>query len=909
MLECNNHKYDVLCLSEHFLCEAEIEVFHVQNYAVASFFARKQHIHGGSIILCKNDIKYVPKHDLVMLSNEMHCEIAAVEIIQLDFIIITVYRPPNGDYNIFLDTMTLLLENIFNSGKYIIINGDFNIHFNCNNAYKHNFLDTMNSYGFVHRVFENTRLNTCIDNILINFDDILNHDINVFNPSLSDHCAVNIGVDISALHKHKHKTEVIFSRPITTKGKFDLYHLLSNETWPFLNSNLNADEKHHLFLNTILQYRDIAFPLTKKQIQVGRVTKISWFNEELREMRENLRFLNDLYSNFRTVNLADRLKRYKYKYKKAINEAKQRANTKYIQNSDNIAKAAWDIINTNRKHVSSTGRTDIHANDFNNFFTDIADNILADLPDPATAFDEYLGRANTTGQEISFSFREVTFIEVRNAINNLKNKHSKDIYGLNIILIKSLTDLLVVPLTKLFNQSIKEGVYPSCFKIVKLIPVFKKGDQGDLNNYRPIALIPVISKIFELLLKNQLEEYFESNHLLVAEQFGFRKNKSTVLAINKLCETIIEGFEAGEFVGATFCDLSKAFDCVSHEILFKKLEHYGVHPLSLNLLRSYLNNRIQITSYEGSLSEDRINRHGVPQGSILGPLLFLIYMNDITVALPQSAVLYADDTSFTCSSTDYAELKICMEASISRAGDWFAAERLCLNQSKTENIIFSLRTHEEVNNPCSIKFLGIHLDPTLKFDSHVDHIAKKISRNIFVLKNLTNTVAQEVCTLAFHALVQSICSYGILIWGHSPHANRIFSLQRKAMRVLAKLQYRSDAKDSFRHLNIMTLPSKYIFECLLHAKNNNQIYITSQDVHNHDTRRKGDLRIDYLRLKKSWNATLCYAPLFYNKLPESVRSLQYKLFRKVIKTYLTNKAFYKFEEFLNSAVTVSEFKL
>lgn len=129
------------------------------------------------------------------------------------------------------------------------------------------------------------------------------------------------------------------------------------------------------------------------------------------------------------------------------------------------------------------------------------------------------------------------------------------------------------------------------------------------------------------------------------------------------------------------------------------------------------------------------------------------------------------------------------------------------------------------------------------------------------------------------------------------------------MRVLAKLQYRSDAKDSFRHLNIMTLPSKYIFECLLHAKNNNQIYITSQDVHNHDTRRKGDLRIDYLRLKKSWNATSCYAPLFYNKLPESVRSLQYKLFRKVIKTYLTNKAFYTFEEFLNSAVTISEFKL
>ena len=324
-------------LLQFFLCEAEIEILHVQNYTVASFFARKQHIHGGSLILCKNYIKYVPKHDLVMLSNEMHCEIAAVEIIQLDFIIITVYRPPNGDYNIFLDTMTLLLENIFNSGKYIILNGDFNINFNCNNAKKHNFLDTINSYGFVHTVFENTRLNTCIDNILINFVDTLNHDINVFNPLLSDHCAVNIGVDISILDKHKYKTKAIFTRPITTKGKFELYHILLNEMWPFLNSNINADEKHDLFLKTILQYRDIAFPLTRKQVQVGRGTKLSWFNEELREMRENLRLLNDLYSNFRTINLADSLKRYKYKYKNAINEAKERANTKYIQNSDNIA--------------------------------------------------------------------------------------------------------------------------------------------------------------------------------------------------------------------------------------------------------------------------------------------------------------------------------------------------------------------------------------------------------------------------------------------------------------------------------------------------------------------------------------------------------------------------------------------
>lgn len=903
-MESSEENYNVLCFTEHFLCEDEAESVKLNGYTVASYFVRKQHIHGGAIIFCKDDMSCKQRCDLVSLSSEMNGEIAAIEIISLNLIVLTLYRPPGGDFNIFLDIIVLLLDRIAMLNKYIILNGDFNIQFNQNNTKKHTFLDAVHSFGLIEQIFENTRYNACIDNIFVNFANIITFNVNVFNPLLSDHNAVNINIDKSMLTDKctTQKGEYISYRQITRRGKIQMYNLLENEDWSFINTDLQLDEKFEIFLDKLIYIRNTTFPIVKKHIRSKNKNKINWFNNELREMRENLRLLNNLYCSFKTQNLLVSLKKYRYKYRQAINQAKQKANSEYIRKADNAGKAAWQVINIERKKACSTGGTDIHANDFNEFFASTADSILKNLPNSNKNHNEYLGKVKRE-VNISFSFREVTFIEVRDAINQLKNKHSKDIYDLDIVLIKSLKDNLIYPLTKLFNQSIREGIYPSAFKIVKIIPVFKKGDCNILSNYRPIALIPVLSKILELLLKNQLYEYFESNNILMEQQFGFRKGKTTVEALNKLCENIIEGFEEGEFVGSTFCDLSKAFDCVSHKILLNKLAYYGVNAVGLKLLNSYLSDRTQITLYEGVFSDEKGTKHGVPQGSILGPLLFLIYVNDVHIAntIDSKIILYADDTTIIQSNTDYNILESSMETSVSCTEDWFATNFLSLNVSKTETMIFALRKITKPDNPDTVQFLGVYLDPTLKFDCHVERVCSKISKGIFLLKKLKKNVEQKVCMMAYHALIQSICSYAILVWGHSPHAKRVFASQRRAVRVLADLDYRADVRVAFTELNIMTLPSRYIFECLIYARNNLDEYKTSSDIHSHDTRTRENLRMEYQRLHKSANSTLHYSPLFYNKLPPAVKSLEINKFKSAIKTYLTKYAFYTFSEFLESS--------
>lgn len=371
-------------------------------------------------------------------------------------------------------------------------------------------------------------------------------------------------------------------------------------------------------------------------------------------------------------------------------------------------------------------------------------------------FEVYLEGSGVRRERAVFSFQEVTFSGVRDAIGGLKKKHSRDIYGLNTILLDSLKDVLISPLTRLFNLCIRRGVYPSAFKLSKVIPVFKNGDQQMFNNYSPISLIPIFSMAFEVLLKNQLYKYFEDGDLLLGEQFGFRRGKSTTGAVCRLCDYIVEGFEGGDFVASTFCDLPKAFDCVSHDILVRKLEFYGLDEGSIGLIQSYLADRRQVTCFQERLSEERIMRHGVPQGSILGPQLFLVYINDINMQTIQ--VFSLDQENIQLSRP------ILMNSLMARMIGLGPTDSL--NRAKTERIIFSLRRDDTIMNPDGIKFLGISLDPKLTFEQHVTTISKKIVSAIFVLRNLTRVVEHRVCLMAYHSLVHSVCVYGVRVKKH-----------------------------------------------------------------------------------------------------------------------------------------------
>lgn len=890
--------FDLLCFSEHCLLKQEVDLLKISNYQVVSYFCRESSAHGGSIILSKPHLTCLERRDLVDCSLENHCEIAAVEIKSLNFLILTIYRPPSGNVGMFLEVLSNVISKL-KTKYFIVINGDFNVHFNRQDNRASDLLDLMRSFGFREQVFSATRILNTLDNVFLNFQDRLNSKVRVINPWLSDHSAVSTSIELPG---NSPKPMYQISRPFTDHGKILLYNFLSQVDWTFANlRSLSVDTRFDLLLQTVTTAMNVVFPRVVKVST--RDSQIRWFNGEIRQKRETLRLLSEMHACRPSDCLRELIKLFRAHYRQAIMEAKQNANANFINKSGNIAKSSWQLIKINSNRVANKHiDTRLKAEDFNNFFIDIPKNLIHQISNSNNSQTNYKNYIKSfmsdKNIDTCFSFQEVSQIKIRDTIRNLKNKPSRDIYDINVGLVKYLQDILVGPLTTLINLAIREKTFPKCFKISKVIPIPKGGDLDDPNNFRPIALIPVLSRIYESILREQLYSYFESGGLFSTHQFGFREGKSTTQAVLKMLEDVVDSFEKKEYMRVVCCDLSKAFDCVSHGILLEKLTYYGITQESIGLIESYLTDRTQQTYFD-SFSNSATVEHGVPQGSLLAPLLFLIYINDIEAAVPTSGLsLFADDTALSYRDQDYNRLIARTEESLRNLEKWFACNQLCLNMAKTTQITFTLRQLADDGNVPEIKFLGIHLDTRLSFQQHVECVAARLSKTIFLLRNLRNLVPFSVVLQAYHGLFQSVACYAIMAWGHSCHAERIFGLQRKALRAMNGLGYRSDVKEKFVELKILTIPSRFIYECLLYTYNNLHNLKRNNHFHDYDTRLGDNVRHDFLRLQKSRLSINYYCIKFYNKLSNDIKRLPINQYKTELKKQLISKAVYSFDEFL-----------
>ena len=291
--------------------------------------------------------------------------------------------------------------------------------------------------------------------------------------------------------------------------------------------------------------------------------------------------------------------------------------------------------------------------------------------------------------------------EIQNIVNSLKNSKGLGLDGFSTSIIKQIITTILSPLTTIFNKSLESGVFPEKLKLAKVTPIYKSDDKKLLSNYRPISVLPIFSKILEKLMYVRLEKFIEKHNILCENQFGFREKHSTYMALLDICDQITRQLDSKAFSLGIFIDLSKAFDTIDHNILIAKLENYGVRGIALNWYKSYLTNRKQCVEIYGNTSTLKSITCGVPQGSILGPLLFLIYINDIVHVSPlMKFILFADDTNLLLHDKNLPNLILKANTEIQKISDWLKVNKLSLNIKKLTTYYFiSDRKKHQINFP------------------------------------------------------------------------------------------------------------------------------------------------------------------------------------------------------------------
>ena len=500
-----------------------------------------------------------------------------------------------------------------------------------------------------------------------------------------------------------------------------------------------------------------------------------------------------------------------------------------LTNSNNIKKM-WDNINyiINKKRPSShieeisVNNKKYHqpssiANHLNNYFCNVASDLATSLPKSNRHFKSYL-----TQYKEKLSFTQVSEVEVFLLLENLDRKKSFGIDKVHPFLLSVGALEITKPLTHLINLSLIQGKFPDSLKVAKVVPVFKQGSHMLCTNYRPISVLPALSKIFEKCVLNQLMFYITFHDIFAPNQYGFRSGKNTTDCLVDLLEQINKSIDNGEFAVTLFLDLSKAFDTVNHSILLSKLSYYGIIGLENLWFKSYLQQRRQTVYVNGVFSDIQAIKLGVPQGSVLGPILFLIYINDFSRASSYfSTRLFADDTSLTACGKDLDSLIHHINNELPKIYDWLCANKLTINLTKTKYIIFQPKQKlnsnlhlpivlagQPLDYSFSVKYLGLIIDCHLSWHDHIEYICSKISKNINIMIKVKRLVSKVTIINMYYSFIYPYLTYGSILWGNNYYSPiyDVVKLQNKAIRVINDVPIMDNITPHYVNLSILKFP-------------------------------------------------------------------------------------------------------
>ena len=457
-------------------------------------------------------------------------------------------------------------------------------------------------------------------------------------------------------------------------------------------------------------------------------------------------------------------------------------------------------------------------------------------------------------------------------------------------------------------MSLEKGIVPACMKTAKVVPIYKSKQKDQFTNYRPISLLPTISKNLEKIIHQRIYGFIEN--ILYNSQYGFRPNHSTINALTEFTSEILNSTENKLTSIAVYLDLSKAFDTLDYNILLRKLHHYGIRGIALDWFRSYLTDRKMYVDYKGITSKEHNINYGVPQGSVLGPLLFILYTNDLPNTLTVSkSILFADDTTIYYSHSNLNTLYTNLNKDLQILNDWFKTNKLSLNVSKTQYMIFNKKKQraqdaelniiigqENVNQVKYTKFLGIYIDENLDWSKHIQQCKCKIASGNYAINVSKNVLSPAHSKTLYYSLVYPYLNYGILLWGNTykKFLHKLEISQKKPIRTINRAMYNEPSSPLFKKCNIIKLQDIYKLQCckLMYEflKNNlptpiMNIFTVNSDVHGHNTRQLNDVHLPKVKTDIVKRSYLCKAPVYWSQLSNNVKSSKTN---NIFKRHLTN---------------------
>ena len=898
-LETLYFKFPNIALTETWL-SSDLDSFHIPNYKTFSTISQGKR--GGIRVFVHNSI--VSEKISVACSESFQNLNLKLTLIPCGNISLSViYRSPNTSKLQFNNDFNEIYSRFLQNKKKVVLLGDFNIDLlNPNETQTSSFTNIMHSMGLIPLITLPTRdppdspQCSLIDHIWTNIPPPIKSF--VFDTAITDHFPIACIFQLIA--KCNDFIKIKFRDFSQRNIDSFLAQIPVEPTIPSIINSNNIDNLHRELFSRLEGLLDAFFPIRGKTISLKKL-RSPWLSRPILRCIEKKHRLYKLFK--RDVITREYFNIYKNKLRRLLILAKKYYFANRFAEAKNNIKRTWNIINdslnrsnskasvigslrTNEGHIVND--TLSIGNELNNHFVNVANNnVFGD-----SLQDSMLELVQpSVGSAV---FVETSPPEIASIIHGLKNNNN--IY-LPTKFLKLCVPIISGTLATLFNACLTEGIYPDQLKKANVTPIFKKGDKSDPGNYRPISVLNDINKIYEELIYTRLTSYIDNKNILSSNQYGFRKHKSTQEACIDLLSSLLGAYTRKQYAICLFIDFSKAFDSIDHTRLLKKLDRYGIRSNILSLFKSYFTNRHQRVLLNGVQSDQLPIRKGVPQGSKLGPILFNLFVNDLS-NLPFTTVSpfqYADDTSFAATKPNLPYLVENFNSDMNLFFRWCTANMLSINFQKTKAILITPKQLPHNIPPISIhgtiidyvaeyRYLGIIIDSKLSFKNHVRDLNSRLSRIAGASYATKNHFTLEAATIFYYSMAYSILSYIIPVWGSASdtYINELQITQNKIVRNLFgnKVQW-SHTADLYDSLKILKVANIYKLELgklvfkVLYMNRYPSLASAISDLswsHNYNTRKINMYQLPFARVEVDRASTLFAAVNFWNSLPIQIKS-------------------------------------